>query len=87
MNTPIPENKLISIKEALFGGRKIEAIKLYREVTGTGLAEAKPAVEKIEAELRASSPDKFTAAPAGKGCFGMVILACAVVGVVAWWLA
>ena len=28
-------------------GRKIEAIKLYRELTGVGLAEAKDAVEKL----------------------------------------
>lgn len=31
------------------GGNKIEAIKLYREVTGVGLAEAKAAVEAMEA--------------------------------------
>jgi ribosomal protein L7/L12 len=28
--------------------RKIEAIKLYRQMTGTGLAEAKAAVESME---------------------------------------
>lgn len=28
-------------------GRKIEAIKVYRELTGAGLAEAKAAVEKL----------------------------------------
>jgi ribosomal protein L7/L12 len=37
------------IKELLANGRKIEAVKLYRErVPGTGLAEAKDAVERIE---------------------------------------
>jgi ribosomal protein L7/L12 len=30
-------------------GRKIEAIKIYRELTGVGLAEAKSAVEAMEA--------------------------------------
>ncbi len=30
------------------GGRKIEAIKLYRDVTGAGLKEAKDAVEALE---------------------------------------
>jgi ribosomal protein L7/L12/sugar lactone lactonase YvrE len=30
------------------GGNKIQAIKLYRELTGTGLAEAKDAVERLE---------------------------------------
>ena len=28
-------------------GRKIEAIKLYREMTGAGLAEAKAAIERL----------------------------------------
>jgi ribosomal protein L7/L12 len=38
------------IHAALQASRKIEAIKLYRTFTGTGLAEAKNAVERIEAE-------------------------------------
>ena len=76
------------IREALFRGQKIEAIKLYREGTGVGLAEAKTAVEKLEADLRAASPEKFTAAaptPA-KGCLGVVVMACVVVGAVVSWV-
>jgi ribosomal protein L7/L12 len=40
---------LDGIRAHLAAGRKIEAIKLYREATGAGLAEAKQAVELIEA--------------------------------------
>jgi ribosomal protein L7/L12 len=36
------------IQEALRRGNKIEAIKIYRELTGVGLAEAKQAVENLE---------------------------------------
>lgn len=36
------------VRTLLTGGRKIEAIKVYREATGAGLAEAKDAVERIE---------------------------------------
>lgn len=36
------------IQEALRRGNKIEAIKLYRELTGVGLAEAKQAIEQAE---------------------------------------
>lgn len=32
--------------------KKIQAIKVYREQTGAGLAEAKQAVERLERELR-----------------------------------
>ncbi len=39
------------IEEALRRGNKIEAIKIYRELTGVGLAEAKQAVEEIETRL------------------------------------
>jgi ribosomal protein L7/L12 len=35
--------------ELIGSGQKIEAIKRYRELTGSGLAEAKDAVERIEA--------------------------------------
>jgi ribosomal protein L7/L12 len=40
---------LDDIRAHLAAGRKIEAIKRYREATGAGLAEAKEAVELIEA--------------------------------------
>ena len=36
------------IQEALRRGNKIEAIKLYRELTGVGLAEAKQAIDRAE---------------------------------------
>jgi ribosomal protein L7/L12 len=35
------------VRKAVADGRKIEAIKLYREETGLGLREAKDAVDKI----------------------------------------
>ena len=36
------------IQEALQRGNKIEAIKLYREFTGVGLAEAKQVIDRAE---------------------------------------
>jgi hypothetical protein len=82
MSPQIPENQLSAIKKALFEGRKIEAIKLYREATNVGLAEAKDAVDKLEQELRTSSPQSFAStatSPAGKGCLGTVMGVCALV--------
>ncbi|RPI92711.1 MAG: hypothetical protein EHM40_12200 [Chloroflexi bacterium] len=38
-------------QDALRRGNKIEAIKIYRESTGVGLAEAKRAVDEIEVRL------------------------------------
>ena len=79
MNNPTPEDHANKIKEALFTGQKILAIKLYREQAGCGLTEAKDAVEKLEADLRASSPERFTAKPAGAGCMSLLLA-----GVVVW---
>ena len=36
------------IQDALRRGNKIEAIKIYREMTGVGLAEAKQAIDRAE---------------------------------------
>ncbi|MGD7707527.1 hypothetical protein [Microlunatus sp. Y2014] len=41
----LPEAARQQIEIALSAGRKIEAIKLYREATGRGLAEAKQAID------------------------------------------
>jgi ribosomal protein L7/L12 len=51
------------VRELLATGRKIEAIKLYRERTGAGLKQAKDAVEAIE---RGQEP------PAGRGVDGLL---------------
>jgi len=77
MNTPLPDDKIAALRELLFAGRKIEAIKLYREMTGLGLKEAKEAVEGLESSLRKEMPDRFKTPPAKGGCLG----AAAVVGV------
>ncbi|MEO2049745.1 MAG: hypothetical protein ABGX16_24560 [Pirellulales bacterium] len=42
---------LEEVKKLLRSGQKIPAVKLYRENTGTGLLEAKKAIEEMEAEL------------------------------------
>ena len=68
--SPAPEAGTLSpVADLLFAGRKIDAIKLYREQVkpGAGLAEAKEAVENFEVVLRAQHPEKFTA-QAKSGC-------------------
>ncbi len=49
MNAPLNSTQLAAVRDTVRSGNKIGAIKLYREYTGAGLAEAKEAVEKIEA--------------------------------------
>lgn len=64
------------IKDALRAGNKIEAIKIYREATKCQLVDAKQAIDKLHDELHAADPQSF---PKPKGCFGIVVLAVAVV--------
>ncbi|MDN3353393.1 ribosomal protein L7/L12 [Actinomadura sp. DC4] len=45
-----PETPLTAVVAEIEQGRKIQAIKLYREQTGAGLAEAKEAVETMARE-------------------------------------
>jgi ribosomal protein L7/L12 len=60
------------LAELITSGRKIEAIKLYREATGEGLKEAKEDVETLEREMREKYPEDF---PEKKGgCAGMVLI-------------
>ena len=72
MERPISPRALAQVQAALFDGRKIEAIRIYREDTGSSLTDTKSAVDNLEAELRVSSPEKFQAPPRskGKGCGG-----------------
>jgi ribosomal protein L7/L12 len=48
--------KMNAIVTAISRGNKIEAIKLYREATGLGLAESKDAVEAMEISPPGSTP-------------------------------
>jgi hypothetical protein len=76
------------VLDAIFHGRKIEAIKLYRELNaGIGLKGAKEAVEKLAADLYARSPEKFTKAPAGDspaGCIAVLFLIAGIVAYLLW---
>ena len=77
------DDDLERIREAIFAGRKIEAIKLYRQSTGQGLKQAKDAVELLESELRRAEPERFSASSStGIGCSLFVLALLAVVGVV-----
>ena len=83
---PIPETKMEELTQALLQGRKIEAIKLYREFTGMGLKESKDDIDKLEVSLRQQFPDKFATQPQGKGCFGAAAAFCVATAALSYWL-
>jgi len=63
MSTSIPENKMTSIQQALFGGDRFKAISVYQQCTGARYAEAKSEIEKLERDLRLASPKSFDVPP------------------------
>lgn len=69
---PFPDHVRAAIEEALFTGQKIHAIKLHREATGSGLGEAKDAIDALDLELRAKSPERFLAKAQSPGCLGAI---------------
>ena len=86
MNTPLPDDKIAALRELLFAGRKIEAIKLYREMTDVGLKEAKDAVESLESSLRKEFPDRFKSPPAKGGCLGVAAVSGVCVAAAFYWV-
>lgn len=66
------EGEILSLMQQ---GQKIQAIKLYREHTGTGLKEAKEAVEALAAQHGVVARQA--------GCLGMIVVAIALAGTAA----
>lgn len=52
-NDPIMDNK---IRAMLTRGKKVEAVKIYREEHGIGLKEAKDYVDQVESSMRRENP-------------------------------
>jgi ribosomal protein L7/L12 len=63
---PVDSSLEAEIVSLLEGGKKIEAVKIYRERTGMGLKEAKDAVEAIAA-------DHKIVTLSGSGCLGAAL--------------
>ena len=75
MLNPLTPEQLQQIHDDLFAGRKISAVKLYREATNLGLKEAKDAVEAMASELYQRSPERFARDPNAKvGCGTAVLM-------------
>ncbi len=86
MPTNITDDQINTLSEMIFQGQKIQAIKLYREMSNLGLKESKDAVEELEKSLRSTAPGKFTAGAQGKGCLGIIVAGLMVSGVVTYCL-
>lgn len=64
----------LDVVSLLEQGRKIEAVKVYRERTGVGLKQAKEAVETIASE-------RGLVSASGGGCFGVLLFSITAAGI------
>lgn len=69
----LTEQQREQINAEIFGGRKISAIKLHRKMTGSGLVDAKRAVEEIEKDLRQRQPEQFAPNAGKSGCTNVLV--------------
>jgi hypothetical protein len=77
----LSEEQWKSIDPHLLSGHKIQAIKVYREITGVGLAEAKDAVEQRHRQLE---PESVHATGKAKGCVTILCVAAGLSLSAAW---
>lgn len=81
MPQELPEQVVEEISEAIFKGRRIEAIKVYRAQMGVDLKTAKEFVYALTERLREEAPERFQAGAGG--CSGqaaaLLVLLAAVV--------
>jgi len=69
----MPEDQAQAMTEAIFAGRKIEAIKLHNAATRVGLNNSKDFVEELQRQLREECPERFTASTR-TGCGAVALL-------------
>ncbi len=62
------------ITNSILAGRKIEAIKQYRESTGTGLKDAKDFIEQFTTELSKTHPEIVQTNRSGCGSAAVLLL-------------
>ncbi len=70
-----------AIANALIGGRRLEAIKIYRTATGKGLGDAKDFIDALIPKLVEQDPEKYKALvrAQGAGC-ASALIACTGLG-------
>ena len=81
MNEAADHDPLKAVKRALQQGRKMDAIKLYRESSGRGLKESKEFVDRLAARLVEEDPVGYARLSRNSVCLSLVLLLLAITGV------
>jgi ribosomal protein L7/L12 len=74
MPDELDDEQIQQVADALASGRKIPAIKLYREFTGKGLSEAKKFIDELIPKLKEQDPERFASlGEKSAGCASVVL--------------
>jgi len=84
MNQDIDKTVEDEITSLIYEGKKIQAIKIYRNATFKGLKESKEFVDQLSMELYEKYPDRFTVKPSASSGCGTAILFLGLIGLVFW---
>ncbi len=76
------DEEIAEISEVLADGKKIEAIKIYREATGKGLKDAKEFIDALIPRLVEKDPEKYDKIAKSGGCVSMLVFALLISGAV-----
>lgn len=80
------QEQINSIADALAAGRKLDAIKIYREATGKGLKDAKDFIDALVPRLKEQDPQKYANLSAqGAGCSSAILVCLAIAWIVKSW--
>lgn len=69
---PLSESEQAAVDAELQAGRKLNAIKIFKDATGAGLAESKSAVEARDVLLRGTRPEQFAPVESSGGASGVI---------------
>jgi hypothetical protein len=67
----LSDDLMDEILDAVHAGRKLEAVKLYKEATGSSLADSKQAIENLTRELESAQPGSVVQE---KGCLATMLI-------------
>jgi len=85
MADKLSNEQIEQITAALGGGRKIDAIKIYREATGKGLKEANDFIDALIPKLKERDPEKYShLGTRGAGCGSAILLGIGLASVLVW---
>lgn len=75
MSQQLPPDVVQSIEESIARGQKLEAIKKYRDATGSGLKESKDFIDALTSQLIERDPERYAKASSqSSGCGSAAVL-------------